>query len=49
MRKGLRRYPFVKWNGTKDIAESPTRRETPKKIPFTSQERDSNLFSRKFQ
>lgn len=25
LREGLRRYPFVKCNGTKDIAESPTR------------------------
>lgn len=30
MREGLRRYPFVKRNETKDIAESPTRRGTPK-------------------
>ncbi|MDR7209984.1 hypothetical protein [Flavobacterium piscis] len=28
-REGLRRYPFMERSGIKDIAESPTRRDTP--------------------
>jgi hypothetical protein len=30
LREGLRRYPFMKRSGIKDIAESPARRDTPK-------------------